>query len=292
MTNDNRYAISEWTDRYPIVELTDRDTDSSVHICPERGGIAIRCRLNGQELLYLDKDTFYDPEANIRGGIPVLFPICGQLRQGKYEWEGVTYEMRNHGVARNRPWEKAATGTEGSAWVTLALRSTPETLASYPFAFELRFTYRLREGALTIEQEYRNLSDRPMPMAAGFHPYFATEGKNLPYVSDATRYLDYNDGAEKPFEGTVELEGLKESVALLDAKRPEIAFPLQADAVVRLSYSEEFRYAVLWSVEGKPFVCVEPWTALNEALNDKQGLLEVNPGEAWHAWLRIACDRA
>lgn len=291
MAEVSRYAVSRFTDQYPIVELTDRVTDSNVQICPARGGIVIRARLNGQEILYLDKATFYDPDANIRGGIPVLFPICGQLRNGEYEWEGRTYRMRNHGVARNRPWDVDQTGADnGSAWAALVMRSTPDTRIEFPFDFELRFTYRLQDGSLAIEQEYRNLSDRPMPMAAGFHPYFAVQSKNLPYETDATRYLDYNDGIVKPFEGTVDLTGLKESVALLDAVKPEIAFPLTEKAKVRLSYSEEFKYIVLWTVEGKPFVCVEPWTALNEAMNDKEGLLEVKPGETFRADLRFDCE--
>ncbi|WP_123043132.1 aldose epimerase [Cohnella candidum] len=292
MSAASRYEIAKSMDQYPILELIDHETDSSVLLCPDRGGIVIGARLNGRETLYLDKETFYDPEANIRGGIPVLFPICGQLRQGQYEWEGVTYKMKNHGVARNRPWETAVTGIDGSAWATLVLRSSPDTLESYPFDFELRFTYRLKAGVLSIEQEYRNLSDRSMPMVAGFHPYFATEGKSLPYVTDATRYLDYNDGVIKPFEGVIDLTEMKESAALLDATRPEIAFPLSTEAAIHMSYSESFRYVVLWAVEGKPFVCVEPWTALNEALNDNKGLLGVEPGETFSAVLHIACEDA
>lgn len=293
MPAKSRYEISRRTDRYPIVSLSDHGTDSSVSICPERGGIVIGARLNGRELLYLDKETFYDSQANIRGGIPVLFPICGQLRNGEYEWGGRTYKMRNHGIARNRPWEIAEEQvSDRSASVTLALRSTPETLASYPFAFELRFTYRLQEGVLSIEQAYSNRSDETMPMIAGFHPYFAAADKNLPYATDARSYLDYNDGKTKPFEGTIDLSGMKESAALLDATRSEIAFPLAADVSVRLAYSEHFRYVVLWSVAGKSFVCVEPWTALNEALNDKQGLLNVLPGETLPLVLKIACVKA
>jgi galactose mutarotase-like enzyme len=286
----SRYEITHQMDQYPILELIDHETDSRVRICPHRGGIVLECRLNGRDLLYLDKETFYDPDANIRGGIPVLFPICGQLRQGEYEWEGVTYRMKNHGVARLQPWDVAITGMDGSAWATLTLRSNPETREAYPFDFELRFTYRLKDGSLAIEQEYRNLSDKPMPMVAGFHPYFATESKNLPFVSDASRYFDYNDGVIKTFDGALDLNGMKESVALLDALRPEISFPLAVDAMIRLRYSEDFRYVVLWAVEGKRFVCVEPWTALNEALNDQKGLVGVEPGDALKAEFEIFCD--
>jgi len=275
--NENN-TIGTYTDGFLLYELKEASTDSSFVICPERGGILTSCRLRGHELFYLDRDTFLNPQANIRGGNPVLFPIAGQLANGEYEWNGRTYRMKNHGVARTSAWEVVETGTEDSAFITLALRSNEETLAAYPFEFELLFTYRLKDGILSIEQQYRNLSDSPMPMVAGFHPYFATEGKNLAYRSDASRMLDYNDMQEKPFDGYLKLEGMVESAALLDAGKPEIAFPLGQGRSVRLTYSEQFRYVVLWSVEGKPFVCVEPWTALNEALNNKKELLTVDPG--------------
>ncbi|TJY40765.1 aldose epimerase [Cohnella pontilimi] len=284
-----RYEVTSFDDRYTIYELIDRHTDSRVQLCPERGGIVIGCRLNGRELLYLDRETFNDPNANIRGGIPVLFPICGQLREGRYEWEGHVYPMKNHGVARTSVWEVEQTGANHtSAWITLVLRSNEETKISYPFDFELRFTYRLQDEQLSIEQSYSNRSGQPMPMVTGFHPYFATGNKHLPYETDATRYLDYNDGQTKTFQGSVDLGPLKESVALLDPAKPEIAFPLAGDTQVRLRYSHLFRFVVIWSVQGKPFVCVEPWTALNEALNDKKDLLMVQPGDTLTAELHIS----
>ncbi|WP_238162521.1 aldose epimerase [Cohnella sp. AR92] len=276
------YRISSYEDSFRIYELTDSSTESRVLVCPERGGIVIGCQLGGKELLYLDRATFLDPAANIRGGIPILFPICGQLVGGQYEWEGETYKMRNHGVARTSAWEVIEESAEGGASLTLGLKSNEETRASYPFDFELRFTYRLTEGKLSIEQSYRNLSDRGMPVQTGFHPYFATgENKKLRYSSDATKYLDYNDNAVKPFQGEVDLSALVESVALLDARTASVSFPLGEEGTVRLDYSPEFDKVVLWSVQGKPFVCVEPWTALNEALNHKEGLRILNPQEEW-----------
>ncbi|CAI6069480.1 aldose epimerase [Cohnella sp. JJ-181] len=290
-TNTKTYEVSTSTDTYLVYELTDRSTDSKVTVCPQRGGIVIGCRLNGEELLYLDRGTFDDPAANIRGGIPVLFPICGQLQDGAYEWEGQTYRMRNHGVARTSAWEVVhAYADEEEAALTLELHSNEETLAAYPFAFELHFTYRLKAGKLYIEQSYNNLSERDMPIQAGFHPYFALSDKHLSYASDATKVLDYNDGQVKPFEGSVDLGGLVESIALLDPKTPEIAFPSPSGRRIKLSYSDVFGVVVLWSVEGKPFVCVEPWTALNEALNRKEGLVLVPPGDSLDADFVIAVE--
>ncbi|MFC4600704.1 aldose epimerase [Cohnella hongkongensis] len=280
MTANASYSLRTYNDGFPLYELREPGTDSSFVVCPERGGIVTSCRLHGQELFYLDRETFLNPQANIRGGNPVLFPIAGQLVNGEYEWNGRTYRMKNHGVARTSAWEVAKTETDNEASITLSLRSNEDTRAEYPFEFELLFTYRLQNGVLTIDQTYRNLSEEPMPMVAGFHPYFATESKNLTYRTDATRMYDYNDKQEKPFDGYLKLEGMVESAALLNADKPEISFPLSGGRSVRLSYSEPFRYIVLWSVEGKPFVCVEPWTALNEALNNKKELLMVDPGQS------------
>ncbi|XID92471.1 aldose epimerase [Paenibacillaceae bacterium WGS1546] len=290
MNANENYAIRAYTDGFPLYELKEASTDSSFVICPERGGILTSCRLHGQELFYLDRETFLNPQANIRGGNPVLFPIAGQLVNGEYEWNGKTYRMKNHGVARTSAWEVAETSVEDAAGITLALASNADTRSAYPFDFELRFTYRLKNGVLAIEQQYRNLSEEPMPMVAGFHPYFATESKSLTYGTDATRIFDYNDKREKPFDGYLQLEGMVESAALLDARKPEITFPLSSGRNVRLAYSEQFRYVVLWTVEGKPFVCVEPWTALNEALNHRRGLILVSPGDALELSLRFELE--
>ncbi|WP_274361801.1 aldose epimerase [Paenibacillus thermotolerans] len=284
------YRVSTYTDTYKMYELMESSTSSKVALCPQRGGIVTGCSLGGTELLYLDKATFYDPEANIRGGIPVLFPISGQLKDGSYEWNGRTYSMKNHGVARIHPWEVVAANEDGEASVTLKLASSDATKAMFPFDFDLRFTYTLKDAALRIAQEYRNLSDEDMPMYAGFHPYFAAEMKDIAYETDATVYLDYNDNRVKPYNGSVNLEGMVESAALLDARAQDIAFRPSAGRRIRMTYSGHFKYVVLWSVADKPFVCVEPWMALTGELNRKEELTMVKPGETLRAELTILPD--
>ncbi|MWC27810.1 aldose epimerase family protein [Paenibacillus sp. MMS18-CY102] len=284
------YAVRTYHEHYTMIELSEASTSSSVTLCPERGGIAISCKLNDLELFYLDESTFIDPNANIRGGNPILFPICGQLENAEYNWNGTTYPMRNHGVARTSAWEVVSQSDEEQASVTLRLASNATTLQSYPFDFELLFTYTLKDGQLLLDQQYRNNGSETMPMYAGFHPYFNTETKNIAYETDATVYLDYNDMAEKPFEGSLDLSGMVESVTLLDPVKPTIAFPVAGGRTVRLSYSDNFRYVVLWSVDGKPFFCVEPWMAKTTELNVQQELVMVEPSKTVHASLTIALD--
>jgi galactose mutarotase-like enzyme len=287
----NQYVVNTLHDIYPAYELAEPSTASSVRICPARGGIAYRLVLQGAEILYLDAATFADPAANIRGGNPILFPISGQLPNKQYEWNGRAYPMNNHGFARNMEWEVLGFSTEGEASLTLRLTSDDSTLESYPFAFELIFTYRLRGGELRIDQSYRNLSDAPMPMYPGFHPYFRAASKSIVYDTDASTYLDYNDYQQKPITGAIDLDAAGvESVALLDASRRSIAFEAEPGIRIRMAYSGQFRYLVLWSVPGKPFVCVEPWMALNGELDAQQELVMVPQGQVHQAYISIGID--
>jgi len=288
-----QYQVSNYTDTYEMYELKEAGTDSRVLVCPERGGIVIGCQLRGEELFYLDKATFEDRDANIRGGNPVLFPICGPVKDSVYEWEGKSYRMGQHGVARNRAWEVIGTSEDGEAAVTLRLRASEATREAYPFDFELIFTYALVDGELHIRQQYRNAgSGGPMPFYAGFHPYFLVEGsKNIAYDTDATQYIDYNDNIVKRYEGSVDLEPMVESFCLLDASRSAISFPNGSGTRVRLTYDPIFKYVVIWSVKDKPFVCVEPWMAKPLELNRKEELVLLQAGEELRANMTISCEK-
>ncbi|WP_342433162.1 aldose epimerase [Neobacillus sp. FSL H8-0543] len=266
--------------KYNIYELVDMATNSRVKIAPERGGIIFSYSVGGQELLYLNEETFYHQDQNVRGGIPILFPISGQLNGGTYEWEGTNYTMGNHGFARNAIWEVIDSHTDNRAALTIRLTSNVQTKKAYPFDFEVVFTYSLEKGKLTIHQEYKNKGERPMPISAGFHPYFKTSEKPLAYETDATKYYDYNDGKNKEFTGSFDITSITESVALFDAKHTTISFqPSAPDRKIKLGYGEEFKYVVIWTESGKEFICVEPWMAKNDEFNRKNELVMVNGNE-------------
>ncbi len=282
------YGYRTYNEQYTMIELTDASTNSTIILCPERGGIAVSCVLHGRELFYLDNATLQDRSANIRGGNPVLFPICGPLTEGQYEWEGHTYSMKQHGLARQMSWEVLAlTANDSEARASLRLKSTSETLAVYPFEFELIFDYVLQDGRLRIEQSYRNTGAKRMPFYAGFHPYFASINGAIPYQTDATRIYDCNDELEKPLPERFEADQIVESHVLLDPREPVITFQPAPDVSIKLSYSPVFKYVVLWSIPGKPFICVEPWMAKNYELNYGRELELIEPGDQLQAVFTI-----
>jgi galactose mutarotase-like enzyme len=287
------YQVKQYADgNYQIYELIDSTTDSWVKVAPERGGIIISFGVQGKETLFLNKETFHNKQANIRGGIPILFPISGQLENGEYEWEGKVYQMKNHGLARNNTWEVIeTTNTQEEATLKIALYSNEEMKKSFPFDFEVIFTYRLKGNKLTIQQEYTNKSESPMPIYAGFHPYFKTSSKNLQYESDAKTYLDYNDMLIKQVSDGLDLTGKKESLGLLDTVKSEIAFTLpESNRKIRLDYGDEFKYVILWAEEGQDFVCVEPWMANTKELNTKEELTLIAPNETLKTYLNITVE--
>ena len=162
-------AIAVHERQYKTYILRDQASTSQVEVVPERGGIVTSWRIQDREIFYLDTERFANPELSVRGGIPILFPICGNLPENKYTHKGQQYTLKQHGFARDLPWEVSESGTQGVS-LTLVLSSSGQTRAVYPFDFQLAFTYRINGNTLEIHQRYTNHSDEPMPFSAGFKP--------------------------------------------------------------------------------------------------------------------------
>jgi galactose mutarotase-like enzyme len=268
-----------------------RNHNSWLKVVPERGGIITGLGLKENELLFLNETTLHDKSKNIRGGIPILFPISGKLANGEYEWEGTTYKMKNHGFARDLPWQVIDIHTgEKEASITLKLDSNNETLSSYPFQFSLIFKYILQEDKLTIEQEYHNRSDENMPIYAGFHPYFKSSNKNLKVETDAAEYQDYNDMKFKKFNEVISIDQ-KESYTLKTSTEFFRFFLEDINSWVTMNYGPEFPYMVLWSEEGQNFVCVEPWMAKTDELNRKEELKIIGPDQTMQTSIHISINQ-
>ncbi|SEO58268.1 Galactose mutarotase [Amphibacillus marinus] len=269
---------------FSMYQLSNEAGTSWIKVCPERGGIIIGYGTNGKEKLYLNEETFYDRKQNIRGGIPILFPISGQLENKQYVWDGKTFQMPNHGLARIHPWEVIETyADEEKAFISILFESSIGTKEAYPFDFEVVFTYTLKGDQLYIYQTYRNVGQQPMPIYPGLHPYFKAKSKLVSIETGAQTYFDYNDGETKAFSGKINLEKLNEAV-VLENKREEIAANID-NLDIQIKLAKDFHYTVLWTEEGKDFVCVEPWTAKTGELNQKEELILVEPKEAFETWV-------
>ena len=80
-----------------------KDNKNLINFSPSRGGIITNWVLNNREILYFDKKRFFDKNKSIRGGIPILFPICGNLEKKSLFGDNFLYLMQ-HGFARDQQW--------------------------------------------------------------------------------------------------------------------------------------------------------------------------------------------
>jgi galactose mutarotase-like enzyme len=286
---ENMYQVISYTENeIQYYKLMDLHTNSYVVVYPERGGIILQYNINGEDLLFLNEKTVKNPEENIRGGIPILFPICGQLKNDEYILNEKTYKMKNHGCARNYPWEVLGTDSENGASIILRLVSNEETKEIYPFDFGLTFEYKLVDGKLTINQTYLNKSNTTMLMYSGFHPYFNITNKELNFEVNADEYLDYQDQQIKLLEGnTIDFSSRNEAVLLLDVKDNHIVFPL-GDKKVKLEFGDEFKHIALWSQVGESFICIEPWMGKMNDMNDLAQVRLLEQGESLNTEISIS----
>lgn len=55
-----------------------------------------------------------------------------------------------------------------------------------------------------------------------------------------------------------------------------------------VSFSNNYKYQLIWSVQEEGFICIEPWTAKADALNTKEDLISIKPGECMKSWIEIS----
>ncbi|WP_209453438.1 aldose epimerase [Thermoanaerobacterium butyriciformans] len=282
------YKVEKYMDKFETYRLCDLENNSYFEVVPERGGVITKFVYNGNEILYLDKETLYDTTKNLRGGIPILFPICGYLKDEKYTIDGREYNMKQHGIARLYKWDVVETNANDSASITLKFTSSSETRKIYPFDFELIFKYILKSGMLTIEQQYVNKSEKNMIFYSGFHPYFYIENKGDALISvDSDVCYDAIDKKQIAFDGEIDFkktevnlifEPKSNKCSILDKKR---------NMKVILEYDEVFKYVVVWALRDKEFICVEPWMAKPDSMNTKEDVKILKPGDELKAVFNI-----
>jgi len=265
---------------YLIYDIKNEKEGSWITIIPERGGIITSLGIDNKEILYLDEKSLKNEES-IRGGVPILFPICGRLTEAKYELKGNIYQMQIHGFARILNWEVIDLKLSEKMEMKLRTSSDGNTKKIYPFDFELIFTYILDGNKLTIKQEYINKSEEVMPIYTGFHPYFKVGDKEkLQYQLDCTKYLNDSDMSISDYNGRLDMSGEPGSKILLDMNSTKLSFfDPDLGREIKMEYGENFKYIVVWTLQGKDFLCVEPWMALPDAFNTKEGLEYIEPGK-------------
>ena len=248
------------------------------------------------------------------GRNPLLFPIVGNLKDGRIRMDGLDFFMNRHGFARDMEFDIVE---QGSDFVVLELRSNEETLKKYPRNFILQVRQTLEADGFTTAFKVVNKDTKIMPFCIGAHTAF-----NCP-LKDGEVFSDYEIVFEK--EETVhnillngdgyivgEAEGLMlDHTKVLPlsyepfARMDTIIFKDLTSKQVAVRHKEKghgiamefsgFPMMAFWTKgkEEAPFICVEPWHGCaafeqeSGKFEDKGACLFLDAGESIELSYRV-----
>lgn len=262
-------------EQYPTYILSEPLTGNYVKLVPSRGGIITSWVVAGTEQFYMDQERFADPKLSIRGGSPILFPICGNLPDNTYTYNGKSYTLKQHGFARDAAWQVIGSSDNS---VTIELTSSDRTLNSYPFAFQLQITYTLVQNRLEILQNITNLSQETMPFSIGLHPYFLVKNKSSVNLHIPAKTMWNNvKQVEEDYAGAFDFDQPEIDNALMLDNSASCVIMQSDQGRLTVSFDPQYKVFVVWAIQGKDYICLEPWTAGRNAMNTGINLLRLAP---------------
>lgn len=267
---------------------------------------SVICKEDGVEHIWEGDPACWSRQA------PILFPYTGRLKDGKFTVDGKVYEGSAHGFARN--FEHTMIRCESNLLI-MELKSNPQTLALWPFAFRLESTFLLDGDTLHHSLRVKNAGDRPFTFGIGFHPGFA-----IPFDENHT-YADYElrfDKMESPICLRTAADGLVgDQTYFLGENIHSLAIDDQLfindshlmvglhSATLGIYEKDSNRavvcgigdapYNLIWSKPGAPrFICIEPWQSIPttyDSWENKPAAACIAPGESYSTTMRMSFVR-
>ena len=262
---------------YAHWEFVHPDSADRLRVVPERGGLVTEWISAGRELLYFDRERFKDPAKSVRGGIPVLFPICGDLPGDLLPLPGGEFKLKQHGFARDLPWQLKLLADQTG--ILLSLVDNDLTRAVYPFSFLIEMEVRLLSQTLAITIRVQNRGTESMPFSLGLHPYFKVIDlarvrlEGLPATCLNHLQMIETDTASQ-------LGSLMKGVDFLTRPASDVVTLVDEAAGRRLQLQHQppMDLTVVWTDPPRSMLCLEPWTGPRQALISGDRKLELQPG--------------
>ena len=263
------------------------DQKNYIKFCPERGGVITNWVSDGKEILYFDEKRFMDNTKSIRGGIPILFPICGNLNTYTSVFGTDYLQFNQHGFARDLRWQYSL--NENKKSLCLFLNESKKTKKYYPFDFELRIEVTLNIDCLVFEITIFNKTDIAMPINFGLHPYFnISDFKNLEFFESP---LNCQNQEKNIISNTLdELKNVNLGVDLLMYTSGRSVF---RDKIfkrqITINHPYPFDIGVIWSDPPRRMICLEPWTSPRNSFVDglRKIMIPSNHNQKFDASIQI-----
>lgn len=236
---------------------------------------------------------------------PNLFPIVGKLKDGVYNYRDQSYNLPQHGFARDNEFicvEKS------DLTLIFELESNEKLLSTYPFHFRLQIKYTLLQNSLIVSYSVFNKDINEIYFSIGAHPAF-----NCPLIADEA-FEDYElifpnkksliinelkDGLITEQTKTLELHNHKLPISQMLFDKDALVFiDNQIEEVYLISKktkkgicvkSSNWPYFGIWTKkDSSQFICLEPWFGIadfenaNGDLATKTGIIKLNSDQLFN----------
>lgn len=272
--------------------------------------IRITVQEKGAELVsLLKKETkqehIWPGKSEIWGrNAPILFPIVGQVRNGKYSVGESEFELSQHGFARDTDFQLI---NKTDHTLIFSLNENTETLKKYPFQFGLTARFKLNKTSVHISYTIENTGTRTMPFSFGLHPGFLfPEGKSIDdfklrfeksetldriHIDNGLRNNEFSINFLKDqCEIDLTQDLFAEDALIFKNIQSENVSLMDKDNTTYLTMCfKGFPYLGIWtkpSSNGR-FICIEPWHGItdsyvsSEQLEKKEGITLLAQGEVF-----------
>jgi aldose 1-epimerase len=250
---------------------------------PELGMLGSSLRRRGEEFIALPGGVAAYRDGH-QTGLPLLAPWANRLDGWSYRAAGVVVDLAGLPLQTENRLPIHGTMTAASGW-TLVERdaarlrarfdygSRPDLLAAFPFPHEIEVEARVDGDTLEMTTALRPTSDRPVPVAFGWHPYLrlptgdrsewrlslparehlALDGRGIPTGASTAETAEADAIGDRTFDD-------------LYALGPDRELALENDHRLAVRYVDGYPYAQVFAPPCVDFVCLEPMTASTSAL--------------------------
>ncbi|HEX8548183.1 MAG TPA: aldose 1-epimerase family protein [Cytophagaceae bacterium] len=261
--------------------------------------ISLKNTMTNKEYLWQGDPNFWGRRA------PVLFPIVGKVNRNKYKVDGTSYELPQHGFARDMHFEQIDHQESTLAYL---LKSNDQTLKVYPYKFELLIKYQLERNRLIVSYDVKNIDDKVIYFSIGAHPAFNCPLEKNEKFEDYYLEFEKKETASRCLlqdglisdksapvlkdQNTLPLDVSlfnEDAIIFKELRSREVAIKSKkSNHQIKMDFTG-FPYFAIWSKKGgAPFVCLEPWFGIADKAGftgeykEKDGIRSLSKGKSFH----------
>jgi aldose 1-epimerase len=266
---------------------------------PSVGMVGVSLFHGGRELLGQRRGLNAYAQQGSTFGIPLLHPFANRLSGFTYSQQGIDVVLDGgsplvrteehglpiHGLLAAAPGWRVREREAGAQTLAADFAfDTPELLAAFPFPHTLALEIALTPERLTVSTVLTPTSERPVPVAFGFHPYLTIPGvareelvlRTPPMVRLGLDAQGLPDGSRTPFD---KLDGPLGATTydhhFTDLGEAPAFTVLGGGREITMTFVEGYTHLQLFAPPKSPVIAIEPMTAAIDALRTGEGLRAV-----------------